>query len=100
MSHDLDLTHEQLLNKLAETFKDMTTKPKIKFECPHMEATCDYMEDLIEASWNLAKEIQPIIDKFSLDADFHIDQFHIDKIQVLINKLRGMTPIHSPRSKA
>ena len=65
---------------------------KIKFECPHMEATCDYVEDLIESAWDLANEIQPLIDKFSLDADFHIDQYQIDKIQVLINKLRGATP--------
>jgi hypothetical protein len=65
----------------------------MNFECPHMEATCDYVEDLIEAAWNLAHEIQPIIDKFSLDADFHIDQSQIDRIQVLINKLRGATPV-------
>jgi hypothetical protein len=72
---------------------------KIKFECPHMEATCDYVEDLVNAAWNLANEIQPIIDKFSLDTDFHVDQFQIDKIQVLINKLRGATPVYISSAK-
>lgn len=86
MSNDSNFTNEQLKN----------FNKKIKFECPRMEATCDYVEDLIEAVWNLANEIQPLIDKFSLDANFHIDQFQIDRIQViqvLINKLRGATPI-------
>ncbi|MFA5420196.1 MAG: hypothetical protein WC341_17215 [Bacteroidales bacterium] len=92
MSNDYVFTNQQLLKKLVEKIKNA----RFEFECPNTYTTCNYVEDLVVAAWDLAHAIQPIIDKFSMDQDFHINQERIDGIQVLINKLRGATPGYIP----